>query len=177
MKIKKIASVLFLSLLISSFIPSRDEREYVHEKEDITQVWKKFLNIIAIQDKSGFKTLSNQSIRCYLCLENTIIEQEELNKKRETDSDWYTTLYTKDIYIPIDDFIENDYDLIFNEEFVQILKERKAVFYKREIEGIAHYEVLVTTTAPVFNHEGGQHSFQFKKIKGEWKFNEIGTIP
>ncbi|WP_103865586.1 hypothetical protein [Aquimarina sp. I32.4] len=177
MRIQKIVSVLFLSLLISSFIPSKDASQHVDETEDITQVWKKFLNIIARQDKSGFKTLSNQSIRCYLCLENTIIEQEELDKKRETDPEWYTTLYTKDIYISIDDFIKNDYDLIFNTVFVQILKERKTIFYKREIEEVAHYEVLVTTTEPTLYHEGGQHSFQFKKIKGEWKFNEIGTIP
>lgn len=40
-----------------------------------------------------------------------------------------------------------------------------------------YYEILVTTTEPTLNHEGEQHNFQFKKINGKWKFNELELIP
>ena len=135
------------------------------------------MKIIESNQRKGFKKISSESIRCCLCLENTYTEQREIEILRENDSLWYDKIYEALIYIPIDSFVKKDFDLIFNPEFVKILKENKTIFYKRVIEGIEYYEILVTTTEPTLDHEGRQHSFQFIKVNGEWKFNGIGTIP
>ena len=95
----------------------------------------------------------------------------------ETDTDWYNKLYDDLILIPIDCFIKDDFDLIFDDGFVEILKDSNYNWHKREIEGIEHYELLVTTTETTATHEGGQHHFQFKKVNGKLLLNEIGTIP
>lgn len=146
-------------------------------KNEISQTWDNFLNVIESNNRKDFKELSNEKIKCYLCLENTNTEEKEIRILRENDSLWYNKIYDDLIYIAIDSFVKQDFDLIFNPEFVKILKENETKFHKRFIEGIEYYEILVSTTEPILGYEGGQYNFQFKKINGEWKFNEIGTIP
>lgn len=135
-------------------------------KKEITQTWNSFLNSLSTNNKKAFIELSNNQIRCYDCLENTLIEEKELENMRESDSLGYDKIYDSLIYVPINDFVKNDFDLIFNPEFVKILKEKKTTFHKNTIDNVEYYEVLVTTTEPTLDHEGGQHSFQFKKVNG-----------
>ena len=61
--------------------------------------------------------------------------------------------------------------------FITTLKEKKTVYHKNNIDDVNYYEVLVTTTNPTYNHEDGQHNFQFKKVNGKWVLNKISTIP
>lgn len=166
-------------LLITLFVIFSCKKDHKNEYDEnkISKTWNNFLNVLDPNKKKDFKELSDKKIRCYLCLENTITEQNEIAFLRDNDSLWYDKIYDDLIYIPIDNFVENDFDLIFNSVFVKTLKEKKTIFNERIIDGIEYYEVLVTTTEPTLNHEGGQHSFQFKKIDGKWKFNEIETIP
>ena len=146
-------------------------------ENDIEKTWGQFLNTVQTANKQVFKKISNSKINCYYCIENTVIEQEELAVFRETDTLWYDKIYDDLVYIPIDRFIKDDFDIIFDASFLKILKEKEPKFSKNRIDGIDYYEILVTTTEPTEFHEGGQHSFQFIEIDGLWKFNEIGTIP
>lgn len=177
MKIKIVTITLLIVAIFYSCSKSKKEDQSSLVENTIEETWKEFLILVQNKDKTAFKEMSNITIRCYLCLENTLAEQKELESKRESDPNWYDKLYDEDIYIPIDRFVKEDFDLIFNSEFVSILKEKKTVFFKNENEGTELYEVLVTTTEPSIDHEGGQHNFQFIKKNGKWKLNEIGTIP
>ena len=143
----------------------------------ITKQWRAFLDVAISGDSLEIKDFLNQTIRCYLCLENTPSEQKKLSLLRETDATWYEKIYNEKIYIPLDTFLAKDFNLIFNNDFLKILKESTTDFHKVENDSTYYYEVLVTTTAPTIAHEGGQHSFQFKKVEGNWKLSEIGTIP
>ncbi len=171
--------IIILTIILTFFSCNRIKKDTKNEfrKSEISQTWNDFLNILESSREKDFKELSSEKIRCYLCLENTNTEQKEMEILRENDSLWYDKIYDDLIYIPIDSFVKKDFDLIFNLEFVKILKENETIFHKRIIDGIEYYEILVTTTKPTIGHEGGQHNFQFKKINGKWKFNEIGTIP
>ena len=177
MKAKLFKYLLFLSVIMYSCTDSKKKVQTYDADIDIAATWEKFLEIISSEDKEKFKQISNPSIQCYLCLENTPAEQKELENKQNTDPNWQDELYKEDIFIPIYRFIEEDFDLLFSPKFVQNLKENKTTFHKREADGIEYYEILVTTTEPTSEHEGGQHHFQFIKIKGKWKLNEIGTFP
>ena len=171
--------IIILNIILISFSCNRIKKDAKNglRNNEISQTWNNFLNIIESNNGKHFKELSSKKIRCYLCLENTNTEQKEMEILRENDSLWYHKIYDDLIYIPIDSFVKKDFHLIFNPEFVKILKENETIFHKKIIEGIEYYEILVTTTEPTLGHEGRQHNFQFKKINGEWKFNEIGTIP
>ncbi len=177
MKIKTVTTILLIVTILYSCSKSKKEDQSLLVEKTIEKTWVEFLTIVQEKDKTAFKEISSDRIRCYLCLENTLAEQKELESKRESDPNWYDQLYDKDIYIPIDRFVKEDFDLIFSSEFVSILKEKKTIFYKREDRKTEVYEVLVTTTEPSAEHEGGQHNFQFIKKKGGWKLSEIGTIP
>lgn len=139
--------------------------------------WNNFLKIVSTQNKESFKDISSSKIRCYLCLENTIEEQKELVTLRNKDSLWYEKLYSDLIFIPIDSFLKNDFDLLFNKKFVETLKNEKTTFSIIEREGVEYCEVLVTTTQPTPFFEGGQHGFQFKKVDTIWMLTAIYTIP
>ncbi|PKV51655.1 hypothetical protein ATE84_3745 [Aquimarina sp. MAR_2010_214] len=176
---KKRTHIIFLAIFLTFLSCAKNKKDEKNEfpKNEISKTWNNFLNALDSNRKKDFKELSGKKIRCYLCLENTLAEQKEIEVLKNNDSLWYDKIYDELIYIPIDSFLKKDFDLIFNPEFVNALKEKKTIFHKRIIDGIEYYEVLVTTTEPTLDHEGGQHNFQFKKINGKWKLNGIETIP
>lgn len=162
-------------LILLLFIGCKDIKKSSVNKE--FPAWNIFLEKVSSKNKQQFKEISNSKIRCYLCLENTASERKKLDNFRDTDSLWHKKLYDDLIYIPIDSFLQNDFDLFFTKQFVEVLKKGKTVFSKVKRDGFEYCEVLVTTTEPTASFEGGQHAFQFKKIEGIWKFNGISTIP
>lgn len=155
------------------------------EKPDEIQLkWEEFLNVVEQKNIPEFKKLVNDMIRCYMCLENTEHERNVLKYLRDNDSTWYNKIYDEKIYLPINKFIEEDFDLIFTEDFVELLKNSETIFSKREFDedGLAadndDYEILVTTSKPnILGEEGGQHDFSFKKNNGIYVLFEISTIP
>lgn len=169
MKIK----FLFIFLTLIAFSSCKKDKK----QSEIENTWSGFLDVVEQKDKNGFRNFSGDTIRCYLCLENTEHEQKVLEFLRENDSAWYDKLYDEKIFIPVNKFIEEDFDLFFNKEFVDILKKGETIYFQREIDTSDIYEVLVTTTEPTLTHEGGQHTFQFRKINGGYKLVEISTVP
>jgi len=141
--------------------------------KEITEVWENFLKAIELKNKNEFRKLSSDKIDCYVCPDNTPQENEELEKLREGNNNWLE-IYNSKIHLSIGTFLQQDFNLIFNNDFVTILKTKKTIFSKA---GTNVYQVLVTTTEPTNEHEGGQHNFKFKKENGIYKFCEIGTIP
>lgn len=171
MKIK----LLFIFLALIVFSSCKKDKE----PSEIKKTWFGFLEVVEQKDKNGFRDFAGDTIRCYLCLENTEHEQKVLEFLRENDSAWYDKIYDERIYIPQNKFIEEDFDLFFDKEFVEILKNGETIFSKREFDddNTNAYEVLVTTTEPTLTHEGGQHTFQFRKINDSYRLTEISTVP
>ena len=170
-KYEVVLMFLFVSLV------SAQQKQNEVSTNDVKNVWSTFLSALKTKDTIAFKQLVAPKIRCYYCLENTPEEQEALAYSRDNDKDWYAKIYEQDIYIPVAKFLAEDYDIIFTHTFIGLLIERETVYVYHVNEGVGYMEVLVTTTKPTLLHEGGQHTFQFVKLKNRWVLNEIGTIP
>ncbi len=151
----------------------KKKQTYNHPDKEIVEVWSNFLKTIEQKNKNEFRKLSSNKIDCYVCPDNTPQEYEELNKLRAENDDWHE-IYNSKTHISIDTFLQQDLNIIFNSDFVTILKTKKTIFSKADTNV---YQILVTTTEPTLEHEGGQHNFKFKKENGIYKFCEIGTIP
>jgi len=144
---------------------------------DISQTWQQFLTTISTKDKLAFKKLSDTTINCYECLENTTEELNAINHMRMNDSTWYERIYEDMIYVPIADFITDDFDLIFTPSLVKILKSKKPIFNRNDIDKSIISEVLITGIEPNEEFEGMQYVFAFKMINGVLKFTQLNTIP
>ncbi|WP_165748515.1 hypothetical protein [Cellulophaga sp. Z1A5H] len=177
MKIKSIKYILIAPCILLLYISGKERSSYTPQDVEIKKTWNSFLKAVEKKERRTFKGLSKTKIRCYPCLENTTEEQAYIAQLQETDTLWYDTIYEDLIYVPIDRFIAQDFDLFFNPDFVKLLKERETIFYKQDLDGVFYWEILVTTTEPTLFHEGGQHHFRFEKCDDGWKLNEIGTIP
>lgn len=163
-------------LFVVSIVCAQQKTENVSLKE-MKQVWATFLSTLKTKDTLQFKQLSASKIRCYSCLENTPEEEKELTTFRDTEEDWYSALYTTKIYIPVDIFIAEDYNLIFTHNFIVLLVKSETIYVNHAIEAVNYIEVLVTTTKPTKFHEGGQHTFRFVKQNKIWVLDELSTIP
>lgn len=141
---------------------------------EIAEIWQKLLKTISSNNTIKFKELSGATIKCYDCLENTDKERIAITQLRENDSTWYKHIYEDMIFVPIVDFITEDFDLIFTTEFVKILNTKKAIFLENSS---VNFEVLLTTIESSEEFEGMQHVFEFKKIENQWKFIQLSTIP
>lgn len=171
----KISLSFFLLLTITTVSCQQEKRA---SGDEVPVMWASFLSDLAAEDKEAFKKASAETIRCYDCLENTQSEVQHMNLLRENDSLWYSKIYEDLIYIPIDSFIANDYDILFNPKFVNILQENETIISSEETNGVTYAHILVTTTLPTAFFEGAQHIFSFVKNEDDvWKLNEIGTIP
>lgn len=171
----KISLSFFLLLTITSVSCQQEKRA---SGDDVSVIWASFLSDLTTEDKEAFKNTSGETIRCYDCLEKTPSEAQQMNLLRENDSLWYSKIYEDLIYIPIDSFIANDYDILFNPKFVKILQENETIISSEETKGVTYAHILVTTTLPTAFFEGAQHIFSFVKNEDDvWKLNEIGTIP
>lgn len=171
----KISLSFFLLLTITAVSCQQEKKA---SGDDVSVMWASFLSDLTTEDKEAFKDASAETIRCYDCLENTPSEVQHMNLLRENDSLWYSKIYDDLIYIPIDSFIANDYDILFNPNFINILKENETIISSEETNGVTYAHILVTTTLPTAFFEGAQHIFSFVKNEDDvWKLNEIGTIP
>ena len=169
---------LILFALLPVIFSSSCKQEKKASGDDVTNMWTSFLSDLEAEDKEAFKNSSAETIRCYDCIENTPSEVQQMSILREQDSLWYDKIYDDLIYIPIDSFIANDYDILFNPQFINILQENETVYLSEQKEGVTYAHILVITTPPTAFFEGGQHSFLFvKEPNGFFKLTEISTIP
>ena len=132
---------IFLLIILMPLSSCKKERitlQFGSPDVEISKTWAAFLNAIESGDKSKFEALSDKTIRCYDCLDNTQAEQDRLNTMRDTDSLWYDKIYEDMVNVPINLFLEQDFDLIFNPEFIKALKEKETTYFKRELDGLEY---------------------------------------
>ncbi len=144
------------------------------------EAWTLFLKHLESGDLNSFHDMSMSHIHCYECLSNTDIEYSQQSEFRATNDNWYSLTYENMIFIAIDDFIANDYQLFFTPSFITTLQNAETHFLERETDKELFLEVLVTTTEPSTVppiHEGGQTVFQFKKMEKGYYFYGITSIP
>lgn len=89
------------------------EQQFKNSKSDseILEAWQQFLSAITTNDKAMLTKLSTSTIKCYDCIENTDKEKKAMNQMRAKDFTWYERIYDDMIYVPILDFIAEDFDL------------------------------------------------------------------
>ena len=150
---------LILFALLPVIFSSSCKQEKKASGDDVTVMWTSFLSDLKAEDKEAFKNSSAETVRCYDCLENTPSEAHQISILRELDSLWYVKIYEDLIYIPIDSFIANDYDILFNPQFISILQQNETIYLSEQKEGVTYAHILVTTRPPTAFFEGGQHSF------------------
>lgn len=173
-------SILMIGMLSCIKQQLRIVSEHPEEEILIQSDWKEFVSAAEKKDRKILENMTLDSIRCYLCLENTEDEYAEIDRLRETSKDWFDIIYKDRIYIARNRFIKEDVPLLFNEKMIKRIKTGDTGFYERDIDGILYFEILVTTTEPnevAIGHEGGQHAFLFKKTSDGYKLAEINTIP
>lgn len=140
---------------------------------EIVKAWKRFLAVVTKKDKQAFKSMACSKILCYDCVGNSFEEQKRLDSLWQVNRSLREKIQM-DSQIPVGEFIREDFDNIFTNEFVAKLKTRETYFGQRSDKV---YEVLITTLLPTSIHDGGQHDFTFKKRDGVFKLCAITTIP
>lgn len=169
--------VLICCMLISVSCKDYKNANDQPENAEIEKTWHQFLEVVESGNKEKFLDFAASEIRCYECLENTPTEQRQLESLSEKDSLWYDKLYDDLIYIPADSFVKKDLNRFFTPSFLKILRLNETIYHHLNEDEMEIYEILVTTIEPTDEHEGMQHSFQFQKINGKWKFSEVSSIP
>ena len=150
------------------------------ETGELAKTWNIFLEAVAANDLKKLRNMSVERIRCLSCLDNTELEEREIEKFKANDPDWYEKLYAEKIYIPVDTFYREDYPLIFTKQFIRILKDRTARYSAESFHGLKIYGVIIATLKPGElspGHEGCLYIFQFVRAEKEYKFWGIDTIP
>lgn len=180
--------ILFLLLLLGCSSPDSGDIK-------IDRFWKKYVKIIRAKDLQELKEVSLPKIYCEICLENSSSEDSVItNFKIENPDKWYDKLYGELAYIPIDKFIEQDFDSLFNPGVLSKIKKPSNVnFISREFEtseGQSYlqtylnegkkytlYEALITTVEPSTQFEGAQIVIQFLETEEGLMFYGYSTIP
>ena len=141
--------------------------------------WSNFLKNLSTIDCTKMTKMFASKIRCYICLENTSKERDELDTFRAS-KDWYSKLYNEKIYVNKEHFCKEDIPLIFTTNFMKKLRKNETIYHKIDENSSLDFEVVVTITQPneiALGHEGTQHTFYFKNTLDGYKFSGIDTIP
>ena len=163
--------------------------------EEFQDAWKLFADAILKQDIKSIKALSTDCIMCTDCFTNTPLEDSLFKKiQKENPDTWYQKLYNDFSFVPVDHFIKEDFDIIFNEKVkLRLLNKSKLIYiddnhnakvYAKpcvigtaSLNELDFQEVLLTYIDPTPKFEGSQRAFAFVKIKGQYKFCGFSTIP
>ena len=173
--------ILFLTYF-SSFLFGQQESEMEWKKIELTdsielnKIFSDFIYGIENKDSQKIKKYSLSEIDCDLC----IIKDYTIQKKY-------------DDLISINTFINQAYKNFTESPLYRAYEKRGCRFSKMIIpdfntrnlpndygKDLILYEVWIQTYLPnewAEGHEGQSHSFQFVKIKNEYKFYGISSIP
>ncbi len=146
----------------------------------VAKTWHEYLDAASTNNLKKLKNLSADRIRCLFCLENTEVEEKEIEKCTDTDPNWYNKRYEEKVYIPINTFLQEDYPLIFTKKFIERLRARQPAYRAEHFHGQKIYGVIIQTLKPGElspGHEGSLYIFQFLKTEKGYQFWGIDTIP
>ncbi len=149
-------NLIYFTLILCFFSCSKKQ------KSDNFPAWNKLVEIISKKDKKKFKKLCDKELNCHLC--------DDYNSKPT----------------PIDDFINDKFDRVFTDDFVNFLKNTKINTHIHDEENQKYCELVFspkpTFSQEILNHffefsEKSVYHFRFKKVNDQWKLFDIGTIP
>jgi hypothetical protein len=177
-KMKK--QFLFLLLIVLGLSIECKSQEIVNI-EELKRIWEKFSDGIIKKDYKTIVEISLDTIKCPVCAENTILEQEIMSKIRFTDA-YPDTLYDYLAKIPIHDFYINDLYILVDESIIKNLKNYTKINFTilDSVEGIYEVHLIVDDSEILengFNYEGSQYDFRFKKFNNKLKFTAFYTTP
>ncbi len=138
--------IFYFVLIICSFGCSKEKKKVEFD------AWNQFIKVISKKDKEEFKNICSKTINCYLC--------KDYNSKP----------------ITIKEFIEKDFDIIFNDEFIKYLKNVNIDTYYQNIDGKDYCEVTFLPKN-YSKYEEYQYHFRFILVNKNWELFDIGTIP
>ena len=182
-KIKQIHFIILYIFILHISCAGKEIRiiaDHPDEVKSIQKTWEEFVEAAEKKDFNKLKSFLMDPVRCQLCLENTDEESREMDALREKNQDGFYMIYQKKINIPADRFIQEDVPLLFGDQMIERLKKRRTEYIERDMDGIIHFEIMVTTTEAneVYEGlEGAQHVFDFLKTAKGYKLAEISTIP
>ncbi len=151
--------IIYLILILCSFSCSKSSKK---QKTDNFSAWNKLVEVVSKKDKKAFKNLCDKTLNCYLC--------DDYNSEP----------------MPIDNFINNKFDKVFTDDFINYLKKAEIKTHIHEVEKETYCELLIkpqsTFSEEILNHffefnEKSVYHFRFKKVNNQWKLFDIGTIP
>lgn len=163
--------------------------------DEFQRAWKLFASTVLKQDIKSIKALSTDCIMCSDCVTNTFLEDSLFNKFQNDNPDsWYEKLNNDFRFIPVDRFIKEDLDLIFNKKVKsRLLNKSKLIYIDNNHNAKVYAKPCVIGTTPLnelnfkevflmiidstFKFEGGTWAFDFVKKNGKYKFCGCSTIP
>lgn len=180
-------------------IPSTDTSKTITHTskpdKEFEEAWVTFANAILAGDLNTLKRISSNCIRCSDCVTNTTKEDSMYNEFEKKNPDtWYDKFYSELSFIPIDKFIKEDLNLIFdpplksrmldtfkigfhNDEINKKLYVKKCIISTVDLEASKLQEAIVLVIDPSSETEGFQKAFTFIQTKQGYKFCGYSTIP
>lgn len=172
MNIKRLIIVLILTSVSAEAWTPIDK-----DLIELKTTWAKFANGLLRRDFKSLNMISNDTIFCPLCAENSKDEQDIMNKIRTTEA-YPDTLYNYLAKIPFDKFYREDIFVICNESVIQnLIDETKVSFSILDSKrNIYEVHVIVLDAKPGIT-EGLQYDFQFQKTDIGYRLIAFYTTP
>jgi hypothetical protein len=163
--------------------------------KEFEETWMTFANAILASDLNTLKRISANCIRCSDCVTNTPKEDSMYNEFTKKNPDtWYDKFYSELSFIPIDKFIKEDLNLIFdptlksrmldtskigfhNDEINKKLYDAKCIISPIDLKASKLQVAIVLVIDPSSETEGFQKAFAFIQTKQGYKFCGYSTIP
>jgi hypothetical protein len=198
---KILAALVGLSLALHTGILGNSSRSTStpHSTEDkdslLKLTWIKFSKAALNKDLKTFKAMSTKCVYCEWCLVNTAKEDTLFEAyKAANEKTWYDKLNSDLCFISIDKFVSEDYDLFFTADTKSRMLDTSKLYFadnkhnsglynkpciigKNKLADLDCKEVLLTVVDSTPKREGAQLAFAFVKIKGQYKFCGMSTIP
>lgn len=163
--------------------------------KELEKTWKVFANAILIGNKKIIKDISTNCVYCTDCPTNTRQEDSLFNEyQKKNPKIWYDKLSSEFSYISIDEFLTNDYPLIFDsivntrlfnqskirffdEETNKNLYKKNCIINSQALKESTIIQLFVKTIDWSEENEGMDKVFSFIKTKQGYKFCGYWTLP
>jgi NurA-like 5'-3' nuclease len=145
--------------------------------DPIEKRWAMFIEAIEEEDAAILESLIADSIDCYLCIENTPAEVQEVSSIRDSDPNWFSKIFDELIWTSKSRFLKEDIWIIFDAKMLGLIKTPQKVRFSRQFDNTTIYEVLVTIQKPTYLDEGLQYAFRFRLTDDGYRLNRVLTIP
>jgi hypothetical protein len=164
--------------------------------KELEKSWRIFTNAVLSNNLREIKEISTACIHCTDCPTNTRQEDSLFSEyQKKNPNTWYDKLYSQFSYIPIDEFLTNDYPSVFDSvvksrfynqsairfydvnEINMHLYSKNCIVNSSTIKESTITEIFVKTIDWSEETEGMSKVFSFLKTKDGYKFCGYWTLP